>query len=135
MGLVTLFFLIVFTLFYLSKSFEKKPAFLDTVVNRIQDNLAKVSMWGLIYGLVAIVLSPVMVASDSMGVLMRLVANFLIVAMTLPYTLDRILEKIKMNETVSSEIKSSINWITKNEKIIGYIGAAVALLLFAVLFR
>lgn len=136
MGLITLFFLVIFTLLYLSKSLQNKPQLMTQAVEKITDNLDQVSLWGAIYGLAAAVLTLIMIYSGA-EMLIRLASNVLIVLMTLPFVFDRALAKFqeKLNPVIVTESRNLVGWITKQEKYIGYAGAVCSLLLFAILFR
>ncbi len=136
MGLVTLILLLAFTALYLSKSLEKKPELLMQGVQKMTDHLDQLALWGAIYGVIASILVLIMVSSGG-DMLIRLLANVLIVLMALPFVLERQLPKFqeKMNPAITEEIKHGAAWIIKREKYVGYAGAAISLLLFAVLFR
>lgn len=136
MGLVTFFFILVFTALYLSKSLENKPAFLIQAVEKIEANLDKVSLYGAIYGLIAALMTLIMVYSGT-EMLIRLISNILITLMALPFVFDRAALNFqeKINPAILSEARSLVGWVSKNEKAIGYAGAVCSLLLFAVLFR
>ena len=136
MGLVTLVFLLAFTALYLSKSLEKKPAVMTQAVEKIAANLDKVALWGAGYGAVAAILSLVMGYSGG-DMLVRLVANIMIVLMALPFVFEHLLPKFqeKANPAIIEETKNLVGFVTKQEKYVGYVGAGAGLLLFAVLFR
>jgi hypothetical protein len=136
MGLVTLALITTFSLLYLSKSLGKKPAVITRVVDLISNNLDKVALWGAAYAFIAAVLTLVMVYNAG-DMLLRLVANLMIVVMALPIVFERMLPKFqeKLNPVIVEESKNLIGWVTKQEKYVGYAGAALSLLLFAVLFR
>jgi hypothetical protein len=134
MVLITLAFLLAFTALYLSKSLEKKPEFVTKVVEKITANLDTVALAGLVYGLVAAILALIMVSGG--GMLLRLVGNILIVVMALPFVFEQQLPKFKekMNPAIIEEIRKVIGMISKQEKYVGYAGAAASLLLFAIAF-
>lgn len=135
MGLITLVFLLAFTALYLSKSLEKKPEFLTQVVGKITANLDKLAFWGACYGLVASVMTLIMASGSDMFV--RLLANVMIMLMALPFVVAQYLPQFqdKMNPVIAEEIKNGAAWLTKNEKYVGYAGAGLGLVLFAVVFR
>ncbi len=136
MGLITLAILVALTLLYVSKSLEKKPEFVTTVVAKISENIDKVALYGAIYGLVVAILSLIMI-SGAVDMLVRLIANVMIVVMALPFILEKLLEKFaaKLNPVIIEEAKTFSAWVVKQEKYVGYAGAGAAVLLFAVLFR
>lgn len=136
MGLITFFLLGAFSLLYLSKSIENRPAFVDKAVAFISENMEKLSVVGVIYGLIAAILVPIMVYGTS-DILVRLLANVTLFALALPYAFDRICTKYgdKINSALQEELRGIIGKISVNEKIAGIVGAVFTVLLFAVLFR
>jgi hypothetical protein len=136
MGLVTLALLLAFTAIYLSKSFSKKPAFVTTAVEKITDNLDKVALWGSAYALISAVLTPVLVYSGG-DMFVRLISNIMVIIMALPYVSGQLLPKVqeKINPAILDEIKNIVARVSKQEKYIGYAGAAISVILFFVLFR
>ena len=136
MGLITLALITAFSLLYLSKSLEKKPAVMTRAVDLISSNLDKVALWGAVYGVIGVVFTLVMVYSGS-DMFVRLVANLLIIMMALPFVFEKMLPKFqeKLNPVIIEESKNMIGFITRQEKYVGYIGAAFSLILFAILFR
>ena len=136
MGLITLFFLLALTAVYLSKTLEKKPEFVNQVVVKINDHMDKVALWGASWGGGAAILTLVMGYSGG-GMMVRLLANVLIILMALPFVMEQQLPKFqeKMNPVILEEAKNFSGFVTKQEKYIGYAGAAISLLLFAVVFR
>jgi len=136
MGLITLVFLLTFTTLYLSKSMEKKPELVTMVVDKITIHLDRISLWGAGYGLIGAVLTLLMVYSGG-DMFVRLLANVMIFLMALPFMFEQLLPKFqeKMNPAFIEEAKNIVGFVTKQDKYIGYAGAVVSLLLFAVLFR
>ena len=136
MGLVTLVFLLAFTALYLSKSLEKKPEMMTQIVGKISDNLDKVALWGAGYAAVAAVFSLIMGYSGG-DMFVRLLSNVMIILMALPFVFEQLLPKFqeKANPAILEEAKNFVGFVTKQEKYVGYAGAAAGLLLFAVLFR
>lgn len=137
MGLVTLFFLGVFSVLYVGKGLDKKPELLVTALDKITTNVNRLGLWGTIYGLVALVLAPITISNDNAGLLIRILGNIMVVIVALPYSIDFLISKFQssLNETLTNEIRNSIGWITRHEKIIGYVSAGVTVLLFSILFR
>ncbi|MCE9508654.1 MAG: hypothetical protein K8R48_10155 [Alphaproteobacteria bacterium] len=134
MVLITLAFLLAFTALYLSKSLEKKPEFVTKAVEKISANLDTVALAGVVYGLVAAILALIMVSGG--GMFLRFVGNILIVLMALPFVFEQQLPKFKekINPAIIEEIRKVIGKISKQEKYVGYAGAAVSVLLFAIAF-
>ncbi len=135
-GLISLAFLVAFTMLYLSKSMASKPKFMEDVVAKISANIETLSFWGVLYGLGAGLLSMIM-ARDPMELFIGFAAHVFLIVMALPYSFDRLSAKCagKVNEAIMSETKSLVGWFTRQEKYIGYAAVAVAVLYFAVLFR
>lgn len=137
MALTSLILLVVFTAFYFNRTLEKKPAPLARLAEKLEPHMAQVGYWGAIYGL-AVMLLTLVFRYSSFDMLIRLVANFVIVVMALPFVADKVIavlrEKVK-NPAIVDEAQSWIGWISKNEKIVSYIGAGCAGVLFFVLFR
>jgi hypothetical protein len=135
-GLISLVFLVAFTMLYLSKSMASKPKFMEDAVAKISANIETISFWGVIYGLAAGVLSMIM-ARYRMELFVGFAAHVLLIVMALPYSFDRLSAKCagKVNEAIMTETKSLVGWFVRQEKYIGYAAAVVTLLYFAVLFR
>lgn len=136
MGLLTLFFLICFTLVYLSKAWDEKPGFIAKVTDKISENLETISLWGMIYGFAAVLLTLIMAYTPG-HLVIRVIANALIVLMALPYAQDRVMAKLqgKVNPAILDEVRSFAGWITARERMVGYAGAAFSLILFGAIFR
>ena len=75
--------------------------------------------------------------------LIRLSANVIIILMALPFVFDSILakldekfhEKMQRNQAIINEGKHFVEWVTRKEEYIGYVGVVISLLLFAVIFN
>lgn len=136
MGLITFLLLGAFSLLYVSKSLQKKPEFVDKAVAAITRNIDNLAMGGVIYGLVAACLAPIMIA-NSTEMLLRLLANILVVVLALPHVFDKLAAKFegKLNAAIMQEVRSAVGWISAKEKLVGIAGAIVTVLLFGVLFR
>lgn len=136
LSLITLFFLVVFSLLYISKSLAKKPQALTDAVGKINDNIDQLGFWGLIYGVVAAVLAPIL-AGNFIGLLISAFSNLMVVALTLPYGFEKIVSgrEEKINAAILEVLREMIGNIARNEKILGYVGAVTAFVLLAVTFR
>ncbi len=136
MGLITLLLLLAITVLYLEKTIENKPAFLNNISVLLHNNIKILTFWGALYGVVGIILTPTMAYSGG-DVLIRVVANLMIIIMALPFIFDIYAEKLeeKTNPIVKKELSRAIEGIKKQEKIIGYIAAVICILLFAVVFK
>lgn len=136
MGLVTLVLLFAFVALYLSKSLDKKPEAMTSAVEKISGNLDKLALWGGAYGVAATLLTPVMGFGGG-DMFIRFISNVMIMMMALPFVFNRFLPKFeeKLNPAILEEVKNFVGFITKQEKYVGYAGAVIGILLFAVLFR
>lgn len=136
MGLLTLLLLAALTAIYLSKSFEKKPAIVTQVVDKLLLYIDDIAFWGSIYAVVG-VLFTLLMPFTSVGMLPRLLANIAIIVMTLPFTIQRIAAKYegKANPAIVTEAKVWGAWVVKNEKYIGYAGAVIGVILFLAIFK
>lgn len=135
-GLISLAFLVAFTMLYLSKAMASKPKLMEDAVAKISANIATLSFWGVIYGFGAGLLSMIM-ALSRMELFVGFAAHVMLIVMALPYSFDRLSASCagKVNEAIMSETKSLVGWFVRQEKYIGYVSAVVTLLYFAVLFR
>ncbi len=142
MGLITLIFLLVLTSFYLSKSLKKKPEFLVQVIEKITTHVDVIAVWGAIYGVIAAALTIIM-AFGPTEMLLRLIANVMIIVMALPFVFDRIVakldekfhEKMQTNLAIVREAKNLVESVTRQGEYVGYAGALVSLFLFAIVFK
>lgn len=136
MGLITFFLLGAFSLLYISNSIPNKPAFIDKAVSLISENIEKLAIVGVIYGLVAAFLTPLMVFGV-VDILARLFGNLMIVILALPFTFDKIVAKYPetLNGPVVDEFGILIKRITRQEKLFGIIGTVLTVVLFAVIFK
>lgn len=136
MGLISLLFLVAFTLVYFGKFWESKPDFVAGLIDKITAHLGRLALWGTVYGLVMIVLTLIM-GYNFGDTMIRFFANILIVVMALPFVLDRLLAKLegKMNPAILTELKNIVGWVTRQEKYVSYAGIVVSLILFGAVFR
>jgi len=136
MGLITLLFLTAFSLLLFSRSFGRKPAALEDVIDKLSDTVDQFSFWAFSYGLAAFLLTLILPFYSSGEMLLRLVANGILVVIALPFVCDRLTQKYesRINATVLAEVKNFAGWLSKNEKILTYAGGLAALLLFSSIF-
>ncbi len=136
MGLITLIFITAFTILYLSNALEKKPELVTKAAEQIKAHIDQLALWGAAYGAIALVLTLLMNANGG-DMLIRFLANIMVIVMALPFIFDKIAAKFqaKANPAILEEVKHAVGWVTRQEKYIGYVGAALSLLLFAVVFR
>ncbi len=135
-GLLSLVLLVAFTMLYLGKGMATKPKFMEEAIAFITARIQVISFYGAIYGVLAASLF-VLLAWDHTARLVGLFANVLIVMMALPFAFEQIAAKFegKINTAILEEARSVIGFVTRKEKIFGYVGAAASLVLFAVVFR
>lgn len=129
-SILSFVFLLSFTLIYVSKSLEKKPAAVTQVVDKINANVNQIALWGAVCGAVGALLT--LIVSYSGGEMtIRLLANVMIVLMALPYIFDKLVTKFgdKINPAIESEAKNLVGWISRQEKYVGYAGAVFTFLL------
>jgi formate/nitrite transporter FocA (FNT family) len=136
MGLITLLFLLAFTVLYLSKSLEKKPELLAQAAEKIDAYINDIALWGVCYGFIVALLT-ILMNYNGADFLVRFFANIWVVIMALPYVFERGVDKFreKMNSAIIEESRKMISWISRKEKYVGYAGAVLSVLLFAVVFR
>ena len=136
MGLITLLFLLALTLSYFGKFWEGKPDFIAGIIDKINANMSQVALWGALYGLVMIVLTLVMGYSGG-DMIVRFLANLMIVIMALPFVFERLLAKFesKINPAIATELRNIVGWITRQQKYVSYAGLALCLILFGAVFR
>lgn len=137
MGIFSLFFIAVFSLLFISRGWEKKPEAVVKAVDKIMENIDTLSFAGFIYGLVAIILTPLVAPRGGGELLICLFSNVLISLMALPYALQHIENKYrdKVNASVMAELKNFVGFVTRHEKNIGLLGGVLTVMLFAILFR
>jgi len=134
MGLVTLILLSAFTMLYLSKII--KSNFIIKIVSKIEENLDSFTMFSAIYGAVGVVVTIVMAYSGA-DMFIRVAANSIIVMLSLPFVFDRISLKMqgKSNPIIIKELGNIIKFVTRNEKIFGFIAGIISVLLFGIMFK
>ncbi len=136
MGLITLILLLALTVLYLEKTIENKPPFLMNISTILHTNIQKFTFWAAIYGIIGIILTPTMAYTGG-DVLIRIVANLMVVIMVIPYIFDTYAANLEeqTNQVVRKEISRVVDIIKNQEKIIGYLAAVICALLFAVVFK
>jgi len=137
MGLITLLLLGTFTLLYVSKAVPKKPEYMQKALAFISENMRYLAMAGVIYGLIAVCLTPIMRNVVPLDMFIRMWANVLLALMALPYCFERIIShhKEKINSAILGEVRGLVNTVIAWEKIVGIIGVVTCLALFATVFR
>lgn len=136
MGLISLIIVGALGLYYVAHAMEGLPGFLQKAVAFLTQHLAKLTLWGLAYGVFAAFMTPIVVYNGS-DLIVRLFANLMIIALALPYAIEQLAEKYpgKMDGAIMNELKSLISFVRNKEKLMGYIGLLASVLMFALLFR
>lgn len=136
MALASLLLLLVFCALYLHRVLPNPPAALVKVTDKVSPHLEPLAFWTVIYGLVAILLTPIFVWG-TLDVVIRLLANATLVIMALPAAYGQINTRMggKVNEAIAESLADMIRGIERQQKFVGYAGCAMAVLLFAVMFR
>lgn len=131
---VTISLLGVFALIYLSNSI-KGPA-LEKIMGFIRPLVDNLAVLGVCYGIVAAFATPLMLATPKYMFVVML-ANVVLIVVSLPYMLHKFEKSLenKANAAVLGEIRSSLGFITNNEKIFGIVAAAFAAGIVAALLR
>lgn len=135
LGIISLFFLAAFSLLYISKGMDQKPEWMNKAVNKIEDNIQALSVWGFAYSLIAIIL-VFFVAQAGIVLLTAFLANVWLFFLTLPYVLDRLLEKFQSSipPVLATELRNISGIVARREQLAGYVGAGLSFLLFVFLF-
>ncbi len=135
-GFFSLLLLGAFSLLYISASWTDKPGFINKAVAFLSENIKKLSLIGVGYGLFAIIVVP-LTRATGMEIIITLLANILIVLMALPYAFEHIMEKLgdRANPTVRDESYKLISWISTQGRLVGIVGCVFTLLLFGFVFR
>ncbi len=136
MGIITLLLLGAFTLIYASGWIPKKPPFIEKAIAFLFENMKYLGIGALIYGLIDAIITPIQVPNVDYLVV-RMLADILIVIMALPFCFDKLVEKHrhKMNAAVLEEMSGSIGWVRANAKIVGAAGVVLFVVMFAFVFR
>ena len=131
LGLITFCALAAFTLLYLSASIKKKPPAVEKALVLIKTYMNYLGAGCVIYGFVAAFMTPLMVHS-AVDMIVRLVANLLLVVMSGPYAFTTYEGKIaaKINGAILDEMKHLVYWPTRQEKYLGLAGATMCGLVF-----
>ena len=121
---------------YLGKVFAGKNASLDKMNASLAPLSDKLMMVGLAYGIFASFVTPMTVLSGT-DMIIRLVANILLVLMCLPHVFDRLVanHQDKINTAVLEELRHLIDWANRHVKLVTYIALFATVLLFATLLR
>ncbi len=136
MGLMTLLLLLAFTLLYLNKALVLNHELLRRVADKVAEDLDRMALWGAIYAVAAIFL-VLIVPYNTGDVIIRLIANMMIVVMALPYMFEKVVIRYQANIPAKAvdETRKIAGMVTTQGKYFGYAGFIISLLLFAVLFR
>lgn len=106
MGLISFLLISAFTLLYLSSAIPNKPPFVEKTLAFIKQHLNYIAMGGLIFGFVAFCITPIAGYAGT-DILIRMLANLLIVIMAIPYTFESSSPSTKRKSTPPSSRKSA----------------------------
>jgi len=136
LGLISFAALAAFSLLYLSASIPKKNEAVEKALSLIKQNVKFLGVACAAYGFIAFCLTPV-VAPVPLDMFLRLLGNLVLIIMALPYCFTQFEAQLapKLNEAILAEIKHIIGMITAQEKIVGFIGAAMTVVTFIFVFR
>ena len=132
MGLVTLVFMLLLSVIMLNNGWAKKPEGLSKIGANLKAYEQNIAFWGLIYGLVSL-LATAMSTIDPVTMLVRLIASVMVIVMSLPYGTEKIMGMFKdkmKNPVLVEEIHDMVAKIKTMEKVLGFIGLGVSLLVF-----
>ena len=136
LGIITLFFLLCFTLLYINKTLVEKPSWLNQAAEKITSSIDVIAFWGLVFSVISAILAP-LVLWGTVRVLTIFLSDVLLFLMALPYISEHMMARYggKLPAKVTGELKNVALAVKRHEKEIGYAGAALSFLLFVVLFR
>ena len=140
MALVTLVLLLVFCARPLRAALENPPHWLVRVAEEVETRIDPLAMWVLVYALASIFLTPFFV-TGTLDVLVRLWAGIMLLLLALPEGTPQVLRTLasrtgeQANEAIAESLNDIVQGVGRHHKTLGYIGLAVALVLFAILFR
>lgn len=136
MALITLILLVAFTMIYLARSLDNKPAWLTAAVDNIMAYIDPLSFWSIIYGLVALLMAALLVHTP-LDIMVRLLANAMIILLALPYAFQKLVARFQgeENAAILESLHDIVNGITRHEKTAAFVAAGTAVVLFAVMFR
>lgn len=132
-GLLIALLLAVLAVLFAAKELETKAAFFGKLAEKCAPFRGDLSALGLVFGLVAAILTVVMIKSPLIT-LIRLVACVLIIILAAPEGLMRIFKLVKYdNPVIIDEIREGLEKLTAKREILAYTGLGVAVLVFLTL--
>ncbi len=131
-GFITIFFLGIFSLLYISKAIGAKSEGMRKAADRITDNIDNLAFFGLIYGVLAAFLSPILIQMNMVFILVSLLSNLTIVVMALPFAFERMIKKKEetMNAAILDGLREIVAGIAARQKVLGFVGAGLATVMF-----
>lgn len=134
MGLISFVLLFIITAVYLNNYITKKPEFINSLVSKVQENMAPLVKWGALYAVLASVVSLFSMTAFCCGIscVLKLLANLMILVMLSPALVETYSGKIKemFGEKAVTISGLAVKFLKKQEKYIGYAGAIVCIMLF-----
>lgn len=140
MALVTLILLLLFCALPLRAAMQAPPQWLARVSDELTARIDPLAMWVMVYALLSIFLTPFFV-TGTLDVLVRLFAGIMLLLLALPHGGPQLMRVAaernggQSNEAIAESLTDIIQGIARHHTLLGYIGMAAAVLLFAVLFR
>lgn len=134
MGLITVGMLAALGLLLCGEAIKNKPAFLETLIEKLKSQTETLGLWGVIYGFVALFLTMVG-TSDQVTLALRILGNVLIVVMAFTIGFDKIMGFFpKFNPVVLEETRGVIAKIRSNGTWIGFVALGLAAVMFLKIF-
>jgi hypothetical protein len=128
--LLTFILVSAFTLLYLGNAIPKKPAPVEKAITMIKENINYLAMGGVIFGVIAVLIVPLMYYHPVV-IFTNMFADLVLILMAAPFAFERILKdhEAKINTAILGELKKFMGWITGHSTIVGGVGVLAAVLL------
>jgi hypothetical protein len=135
-AILSIVILAALVLVVLGEIFAAQIPALAKAYNLLKNYREKLGYWGVIYGIFAFVIT-VLTTYDPNNLVVRVVANALIIALALPIGFDKLIRHFpdfENNKAISSEGRGIIGTLREKAKLLAYVGAIVWCLLFVLTF-
>lgn len=105
----------------------KVPA-VANVIAKVKVFIDTLAVAGVAVGIIGACAMPILIGFLPKQMFIYMFSNLVLVVMSLPYMLHKFEKSLesKTNAAILGEIRASLGWITKNEQIVGFLGAAAA---------
>ena len=120
----------------LGEIFSAQIPILAKLYNHLKNYRERLGYWGVIYGIFAFIIA-ILTTYDPNNLIVRVVANLLIIALALPLGFDKLIRHFpdfENNKAISSEGRGIIGRLSEKAKLLAYAGAIVCCLLFVLTF-